>query len=138
MNLFCLNTQAQRGLVCNTGDHRDPVITHLIEVGEVSTGDGTNEYNFVGLGANTGFVGDGITDLDDCEVEDLTEGEADFSKEVFADKILITGHTPTFLQSEDHRGRIYRRNGQIGIDCGAGDGEALGCLCLDNGKEYYA
>ena len=83
-------------------------------------------------------VPDGETELDDCEVEDLTEGEADFSKEVFADKILITGHTPTFMQSEDHRGRIYRRNGQIGIDCGAGDGEVLGCLCLDNGREYYA
>jgi len=76
--------------------------------------------------------------LEDYEVDELTDFEADFSKEVFSDKILITGHTPTYLQSEDHRGRIYRRNGQIGIDCGAGEGETLGCLCLDNGKEYYA
>lgn len=76
-------------------------------------------------------------DLDACEVEELTDREADFSKEFFSDKILITGHTPTYMQSEDHRGRIYRRNGQIGIDCGAGENIALGCLCLDNGKEYY-
>ena len=83
-------------------------------------------------------VPEDCTSLDDCEVEDLTDCPADFSREVFPDKILITGHTPTFEISEDHRGRIYRRNGQIGIDCGAGAGEALGCLCLDNGKEYYA
>lgn len=81
---------------------------------------------------------DADCDPDECEVEELTDREADFSKEFFADKVLVTGHTPTYMQSEDYRGRIYRRNGQIGIDCGAGEGIALGCLCLDNGKEYYA
>ena len=63
VNLFCLNAQAQRGLVGNTGNHRDPVVTHLIEIGEVRTGDGTNEYDFVGLSTDAGLVGDGITDL---------------------------------------------------------------------------
>ena len=82
-------------------------------------------------------VPEGVSDPDDCDVEELTEGEPDFSREVFEDKILITGHMPTYLQSEDFRGRIYRRNGQIGIDCGASEGEKLGCLCLDNGQEFY-
>ena len=76
-------------------------------------------------------------DLDECEVEELTDREADFSKEFFSDKILVTGHTPTYMQGEDYRGMIYRRNGQIGIDCGAGESIALGCLCLNTGKEYY-
>ncbi len=75
--------------------------------------------------------------IDELDIEALTEGEGDFSQEIFDDKILITGHNPTYLQSEDHRGMIYRRNGQIGIDCGAAEDIALGCLCLDNGKEFY-
>ena len=81
VNLFCLNTQAQRGLVCNTGDHRDPVITHLIEVGEVRTGDGTNEYDFVGLGANAGLVGDRITDLDVLQLGEIGDSWGRNNKE---------------------------------------------------------
>lgn len=75
--------------------------------------------------------------LDDYSVKELITCTPDFSRDYFDDKFLITGHTPTFLLDENSRGLIYRRNGQIGIDCGAVEGEALGCLCLDTGEEFY-
>ncbi len=75
--------------------------------------------------------------LDSYNVKSFLTCEPDFSREYFDDKILVTGHTPTFMIDEDSRGRIYRRNGQIGIDCGVSEGEVLACLCLDTGKEYY-
>ena len=35
-------------------------------------------------------------------------------------------------------GRIERGEGSIFIDCGAGEGGTLGCLCLETGEEFYA
>ena len=118
-------------------EEKEDILAYLREefvaYDEVEVGDTTYVMVHAGIPDN-----DGACDLDALSVEDLTEGEANFDSEVYPDKILITGHTPTYVQSEDYRGRIYRRNGQIGIDCGAGEKEALGCLCLDNGEEYYA
>ena len=34
-------------------------------------------------------------------------------------------------------GKIYKGDGFVAIDCGAGRGGKLACLCLDNGEEYY-
>ncbi len=112
-------------------DILDYIREEFVAYDEIEVGGTTYLMVHAGLPEN-------VEELDDCEVEALTDREADFSKEFFKDKILVTGHTPTYMQSEDYRGRIYRRNGQIGIDCGAGENIALGCLCLDNGKEYYA
>ena len=42
-----------------------------------------------------------------------------------------------FLIGEEHRGRIYRKNNHIAIDIGAAFGEAMGCVCLDTGEEFY-
>ena len=61
----------------------------------------------------------------------------DYSKQYFNDRFLVTGHTPTFLIDEEHRGRIYRRHKHIALDCGCVFGESLGCICLNNMKEYY-
>lgn len=49
---------------------------------------------------------------------------------------LVCGHTPTayFTGGEN---RIYQKNGNIFIDCGAVHGGKLGCLCLDTFEEYY-
>ncbi len=99
---------------------------------EVSAGD--TDYVMVHAGL-PGFFEN--KPLDDYSVKELTSSTPDFSREYFADKRLITGHTPTFLLDENSRGRIYRRNGQIGIDAGAAEGEALACLCLDTGEEFY-
>ena len=75
--------------------------------------------------------------LDSYSIKELLDCDPDFSREYYDNKILVTGKTPTFEYSEDYRGRIYRRNGQIGINCGVAEGESLACLCLDTGEEFY-
>lgn len=74
---------------------------------------------------------------DSYRVTDIISCKSDFSREYFKDKILITGHTPTFKLNESNRNTIYRRNGQIGIDCGLAEGGVLGCLRLDDNSEFY-
>lgn len=76
--------------------------------------------------------------LEDYELFELIGGRADYSKRYFEDAVLVTGHRPTFLIDERMRGRIWRGNGHICVDCGAGYGEPLGCICLETGEEFYA
>ncbi len=53
----------------------------------------------------------------------------------YSDKTLIFGHTPTpALCGED---RIFKTDTWIDIDCGCGRGGKLGCLRLDDFKEFY-
>ena len=75
--------------------------------------------------------------LDKYTVEEITKCENDYERNYFRDKILVTGHKPTFEIDEDCRGLIYRGKNQIGLDCGAVYGEYLGCLCLDTDEEFY-
>lgn len=59
---------------------------------------------------------------------------------------LVFGHTPTADFSDSDPMSIWHSGGLIGIDCGCGiSGEScfmprgrLGCLCLDNMKEFYS
>jgi serine/threonine protein phosphatase 1 len=62
---------------------------------------------------------------------------ADYGKAYFEDIFLVTGHIPTFIIDEAHRGRVYRKHNHIAIDTGAVFGETLSCVCLDTGKEFY-
>ena len=75
--------------------------------------------------------------LDDYSINELIWFRADYGKKYFEDKFLITGHTPTFLINEDYRGKIYKKNNHIAIDCGVAFGERLGCICLDTMEEFY-
>ena len=52
-------------------------------------------------------------------------------KAFFEDHVLIVGHVPT------ESGRIEKKDGVIYLDCGAGRGGRIGCLCLENGEEFY-
>ena len=61
----------------------------------------------------------------------------DYGKRYFDDRILVTGHTPTVLISPESRGKIFKSNGHIAIDCGATFGMGLGCIRLDDMKEFY-
>jgi serine/threonine protein phosphatase 1 len=61
----------------------------------------------------------------------------DTERTYFDDVTIIAGHVPTYTIDEADRGMIYYGENCILIDCGAAYGEKLGCLCLDNGKEYY-
>ncbi len=75
-------------------------------------------------------------ELDWLEPEDFFAEAMDPTAKYFEDKTVIVGHTPT---GEDNGGadRIFYGNGTVFIDCGLGRGGRLGCLCLENGKEYY-
>ena len=61
----------------------------------------------------------------------------DYSIRYYKDKFVINGHTPTKNIGEEYAGKIYKANGHIAIDCGAGWNIALGCLRLDDLKEFY-
>ena len=70
-------------------------------------------------------------------VEEYTMGEPDYEKVYFEDKYIITGHTPTGFIDTSFKGKIWKNNNHIAIDCGAVFGLALGCLCLDTMEEFY-
>ena len=57
----------------------------------------------------------------------------------FNDTTMIVGHTPTFRYGDEYRGKIaIGKNKQIyHIDCGCVFGKSLGCLRLDDLKEFY-
>ena len=57
----------------------------------------------------------------------------------FPGKILVTGHTPTFLIGEQYRGKIVvsEKGDHICMDAGAGYGENLAAVCLNTGWQYY-
>lgn len=80
---------------------------------------------------------DRIADYEEWTLDDFILGEPDYEEEYFEDKIIVTGHTPTELIDSAYRGRIWKKNNHIAVDCGAVYGNALGCICLDTGEEYY-
>ena len=59
---------------------------------------------------------------------------------LYEDKMVIFGHTPTFHYTFDFPMSIWYGRDKIGIDCGCAwskDGR-LGCLRLDDMKEFYS
>ncbi len=80
---------------------------------------------------------DESTPLEDYMPEDFVSEPLDPEREYFSDVTIIAGHVPTYEFPDADRGKIHYGEGSIFIDCGAAYGEALACLCLDNGKEYY-
>lgn len=69
-------------------------------------------------------------DLYDYDLSELIFNKPDYEKEYFSDKYLVTGHVPTM-------GEILEKNRHIAIDCGAGFGGKLGCICLETMEKYY-
>ena len=76
-------------------------------------------------------------DMDDYDIEELISESPDYEKVYFEDKILVTGHKPTVEINPGYKGKIFTLNGHIAIDCGAAYGLPLGCLRLDDRKEFY-
>lgn len=76
-------------------------------------------------------------DLEEYGVEELTTVSPDYSRPYFKDKILVTGHKPTVEIHPSAKGKIFKLNNHIAIDCGAAYGLPLGCLCLDTMDEFY-
>ena len=77
------------------------------------------------------------TPLEDYMPEDFISEPLDPERVYFEDITVIAGHVPTYEIEGAERGKIYRGEGAILIDCGAAFDEALGCLCLENGREIY-
>ena len=69
--------------------------------------------------------------------EEFIVGEPDYEEVYFDDKYIVTGHTPTVFIDYSCKGKIWRGNNHIAIDCGAVFLGRLGCICLDNLQEFY-
>lgn len=78
-----------------------------------------------------------LDEFENWDVDDFIMGEPDYEEVYFADKIIVTGHTPTGLIERNSKGRIWKKNNHIAIDCGAVFGNQLGCIRLDDMKEFY-
>lgn len=68
----------------------------------------------------------------------LWESEDIHMDKQFKDYVVIHGHTPVQLIEQNNNGSIIKRKHNIYIDCGAYfNGGKLGCLRLDDLKEFY-
>ena len=111
-------------------DEREGVLDYLGELPlfeEFSVG-GT-DYLMVHAGIAGYRAG---TDPDDYQPEDFFSEVPDAEYPLVEGKTLIVGHVRT------KSGKIERGEGSIFLDCGAGEGGKLGCLRLEDGKEFYA
>lgn len=75
-------------------------------------------------------------------IEDYSEilmlyAPTDYTRQYYTDRYLVTGHIPTFTIDPSYDGKIYRKNGHIALDCGVCHGKPLGCLRLDDFREFY-
>ena len=77
--------------------------------------------------------------LYDYDLHEIVWTRPDYETAYFADKYVITGHTPTqFIEANDRPGYIYRKHNHIAIDCGACHPTGrLGAICLETGEEFY-
>lgn len=98
----------------------------------------TDKYSYVLVHA--GFENfDENRPLYDYDINELVWIRMDYNKRYFKDKYLITGHTPTMnITDNPHPGYIYRKNGNIAIDCGACFGGRLSAICLETQEEFYS
>jgi len=77
------------------------------------------------------------TPLEDYMPEDFITEALDPDRCYFEDATVIAGHIPTYEIEGAENGKIYRGEYNVLIDCGAAFGEPLGCLRLEDGKEFY-
>lgn len=75
-------------------------------------------------------------DLEDMKPEVFFTEPLDLTKKYFDDVTVIVGHNPT-TEDNGGDGRIFYGNGSINIDCGEARGGTIGCLRLDDMKEFY-
>lgn len=76
-------------------------------------------------------------DLEDYDTEELIFEAPDWSKVYFDDKTLVVGHTPTVSINPSCEGKIWNLNSTVAINCNTTYGMPLGCLRLDDMKEFY-
>lgn len=75
-------------------------------------------------------------DLESLKPEAFFGESLDLTKKYFDDKTIIVGHNPT-TEENGGDGKIFYGNGSIAIDCGEARGGTVGCLRLEDMKEFY-
>ena len=75
--------------------------------------------------------------LEEYSLLELVNDRLDYDKVYYPNKIIISGHTPTIHIDRNMKGKIIKKHNHIAIDCGCVFGYGLGCICLNNMKEYY-
>ncbi len=76
-------------------------------------------------------------DICDYPVDAFISHSPDYSIPFSGADFLVTGHKPTVEINKGAKGKIFKLNNHIAIDCGAAYGLPLGCLCLDTMDEFY-
>lgn len=129
-------------------EERQDILEYLSEFSLYDTVDaGGNRFVLVHAGLDH-FAAD--RPLDDYDVSEVLFHSPDYERLYFPDRFLVTGHRPTrtiyaaeqgisldALPPAQYQDRIFRKNHHIAIDCGAGFGGKLACLCLDTLEAYY-
>lgn len=109
-------------------EEREDILDYLSEFGLYEVVIANGEV-FILVHAGLGnFAPD--KDLYDYDLSELIFNKADYDKEYFPNKYLVTGHVPTMSG-------ILEKNRHIVIDCGCGFGEKLGCICLETMEKFY-
>ncbi len=75
-------------------------------------------------------------ELDNLKPEAFFTEPLDLQRKYFSDKIVVVGHNPT-TEENGGNGKIFFGNNSINIDCGEARGGTVGCLRLDDLKEFY-
>ncbi len=75
-------------------------------------------------------------DLESLKPEAFFSEPLDLTKKYFDDVTVVVGHNPT-TEENGGDGKIFFGNGSIAIDCGEARGGRIGCLRLDDLKEFY-
>ena len=113
---------------------REGIIDYLSDMTlyeEIQVGD--RDYLLVHAGI-ANFAKD--IDLDALAPEAFFSEALDLTKRYYDDKIIIVGHNPT-TEENGGDGKIFYGNNSIDIDCGEARGGAIGCLRLEDGREFY-
>ena len=116
-------------------DMREGVLEYLQDMAlyeEVEVGG--KKYLLIHAGI-AGFEAD--TPIEDYMPEDFITEPLDRERSYIDGVTIIAGHIPTYEIEGAEKGKIFRGTDSIIIDCGAAFDEALGCLCLETGKEFY-
>ena len=97
---------------------------------------GGRHYVMVHAGIH-GFAPD--RPMSSYSMNDLILHRADYGRRYFTepDRILVTGHTPTFTIRSDGQSLVYREQGHLAVDCGCVYGGCLCAVCLDNLQVWY-
>lgn len=117
------------------GEGKESIIDYLSEfeaVEEISAGG--KDFVLCHAGIN-GFDED--KDLGEYDAEAFVLAKTDYSMIYFADKYLVTGHTPTALIDRSLTGKVYSKKRHLALDCGCGYGGRLAAVCLDKLKVFY-